>query len=178
MIMDAGVPVPPKLYGGHERLVYMFAEEYIKMGHDVTIMAGPDSYCSGKTIQFGKNGLPKGKLQSLFEILTVWKFLLFNHGRYDLIHNFGRLVYLLPILNKSVFKIMTYGRMVTAENIQKICKKKNKNLIFTGCSNYLVSTGNIAGNWKTVYNAIEFDKYTLRSDVDDNAPLMLSLIHI
>lgn len=170
--MDAGVPVPPKLYGGHERLVYMFAEQYIKMGHSVTVMAGPESFCSGKTISFGKNGLPKGKIQSLLEVIIVWKYLFFNHKKYDLIHNFGRLVYLFPILNESVIKIMTYGRLVTAKNIENICKRKNKHLIFTGCSNYLVSTGNVAGNWETVYNAIEFEKYTLNVNISEDAPLM------
>jgi len=170
--MDPGVSVPPKLYGGHERLVYMFAEQYIKMKHTVTIMAGPDSYCSGKTIHFGKNGLPKSKLLSLWEVLIAWTYLSLNHKKYDLIHNFGRLVYLIPILNKPVHKIMTYGRVVTAKNIEKICSKPNKNLVFTGCSNYLVSTGNVAGVWKTIYNAIDFDKYTLQNSVAKDAPLM------
>ena len=170
--MDPGVSVPPKLYGGHERLVYMFAEQYIQMGHSVTIMAGPDSYCSGRTIHFGKNGLPKGKIQSLWEVAIAWKYLYLNHGKYDLIHNFGRLVYLIPILNKPVQKIMTYGRVVTARNIEKICSKPNKHLIFTGCSNYLVSTGDVAGIWETVYNAIDFSKYTLRTEVSSDAPLM------
>lgn len=170
--MDPGVSVPPKLYGGHERLVFMFAEQYIKMGHSVTIMAGPDSYCSGKTIHFGKNGLPKGRFQSLWEVFTAWKYLYLNHSNYDFIHNFGRLVYLMPILNKPVQKVMTYGRVVTARNIEKICVKPNNNLIFTGCSNYLVSTGNVAGVWKTVYNAIDFSKYTLQTNVEDDAPLM------
>ena len=172
LLMDPGVSVPPKLYGGHERLVYMFAEQYIQMGHSVTILAGPDSYCSGKTICFGKNGLPKSKFQSLWEVLIAWKYLYLNHGKYDLIHNFGRLVYLIPILNKPVQKIMTYGRVVTSKNIEKICAKPNKNLIFTGCSNYLVSTGNVAGIWKTVYNAIDFSIYTLQSSVEDDAPLI------
>lgn len=170
--MDPGVAVPPKLYGGHERLVYMFAEQYIKMGHSVTIMAGPDSYCSGKTIHFGKNGLPKSKIQSLWEVAIAWKYLYLNHGKYDLIHNFGRLVYLIPILNKPVQKVMTYGRVVTSRNIEKICAKPNKNLIFTGCSNYLVSTDNVAGVWKTVYNAIDFSKYALQIKVESDAPLM------
>ncbi len=170
--MDPGVAVPPKLYGGHERLVYMFAEQYIKMGHSVTILAGPDSYCSGKTICFGKNGLKKRRFQLLWEALIAWKYLYLNHSKYDLIHNFGRLAYLIPIVNKPVQKIMTYGRAVTSKNIEKICSKPNMKLIFTGCSNYLVSTGNVAGVWKTVYNAIDFGKYNLQTNVEDDAPLI------
>ncbi|TAF74504.1 MAG: glycosyltransferase family 4 protein [Bacteroidetes bacterium] len=172
LIMDPGVPVPPKLYGGHERLVYMFAEEYIKMGHEVTILAGPDSYCSGKTIHFGRNGLPKTRFQTLREVLWAIFFLAFNHKKYDLIHNFGRLIYLLPILNKSVKKLMTYGRPVASKNISFINKLPSRNLIFTGCSDYLVSTGSVAGDWRTVYNAIDFSKYQLKERVEEDSPLI------
>jgi glycosyltransferase involved in cell wall biosynthesis len=49
---------------------------------------------------------------------------------------------------------------------------KSKNLVFTGCSSNLVSRGNVAGRWKTVYNAIDFSKYTLVEKVADDAPLM------
>lgn len=170
--MDPGIPVPPKDYGGHERLVYMFAEEYIKLGHDVTVLAGPDSYCSGKTVTFGKNGLPKSRFQSIKEIFWVWKYLIFNASNFDLIHNFGRLVYYVPILNHKVNKIMTYGRPVAKGNIKRIMSLPNKNIVFTGCSKYLVSTGNVAGNWKTVYNAIDFSRYTLNPIYDNEAPLI------
>ena len=35
LVMDPGILVPPKGYGGHERLVYMFAKEYARLGHEV-----------------------------------------------------------------------------------------------------------------------------------------------
>ena len=60
--MDPGIPVPPQQYGGHERLVYAFAEEYSRLGHEVTLLAGPDSYCSGKTVTFGVNNRKRSKL--------------------------------------------------------------------------------------------------------------------
>src|SRR5476651_2506485 len=99
LIMDPGIPVPPTLYGGHERLVYLFAEEYTRLGHEVTLLAGPNSKCSGKVVSFGVNDLSRSKLQRTKEIAFVWKYLLQNNKNFDLIHNFGRLVYLLPILN-------------------------------------------------------------------------------
>jgi glycosyltransferase involved in cell wall biosynthesis len=170
--MDPGIPVPPQLYGGHERLVYLFAEEYIKMGHEVTLLAGPDSYCSGKTTTFGLNDLDRSTLIKFKEVKFVWKFLYQQKNNFDLIHNFGRLIYLLPVLNFPVKKIMTYGRPISAKGIRIVNALPNRNLIFTACSNYCVSTGNVVGVWKTVYNAINFSKYKLSDKVKDDAPLM------
>ncbi len=40
--------VPPKLYGGTERVVYSITEELVAMGHDVTLFASGDSITSAK----------------------------------------------------------------------------------------------------------------------------------
>lgn len=172
LIMDPGIPVPPTQYGGHERLVYMFAEQYTKLGHQVTLLAGPGSHCSGTTVAFGTNDLQRSSLARTKETAVVWKYLVSNYKQFDLIHNFGRLIYLLPVLSFTVKKIMTYGRPVTVKGIKLVTNLPNKNLVFTACSNYCVSTGNVAGNWKTVYNAIDFSKYNLRTEVEPDAPLM------
>jgi glycosyltransferase involved in cell wall biosynthesis len=172
LIMDPGISVPPKLYGGHERLVYMFAEEYQKLGHTVTLLAGPESGCSGETVTFGTNDLNRSKWVRFKEACFIWKYLWQNINQFDLVHNFGRLIYLLPILNHSAKKIMTYGRPVAPKGIKIINALPNRNLIFTACSNYCVSTGNIAGKWNTVYNTIDFSIYELNETVNEKAPLM------
>jgi len=173
LIMDPDLPVPPPLYGGHERLVAMFIEEYTRLGHEVTLLGGPNSKAPSLKV-FGKNNsnLNKKPLQRNIELLQAWAYLYKNVHKFDLIHNFGRLLYLLPILNQPVKKIMTYGREITGTAIRRINRLPNKNLIFTACSNDCVSTGKVAGIWKTVYNAIDFSKYTLQKQVADNAPLM------
>jgi len=40
--------VPPKLYGGTERVVYWLTEELVALGHEVTLFASGDSRTSGK----------------------------------------------------------------------------------------------------------------------------------
>ena len=171
LIMDPGIPVPPPFYGGHERLVSTFANEYKRLGYDVTLLAGPESHSDDKTVTFGVNDLKRSAFQRLKELLFVWKYLTSN--KFDTIHNFGRLAYLLPILNSDSKKIMTYGRRVTKSGIKLINKFPNKNLIFTACSNSCVKTGDVAGVWKTVYNAIDFGAYQVNSTIDQaEAPLM------
>ncbi len=172
LIMDPGIPVPPVLYGGHERLVSLFAEEYKKMGHEVTLLAGPDSYGGSSTITFGTNDLKRSKSAINKEIFFVWRYLYKNRNKFHLIHNFGRLIYLLPVLHHRIRKIMTYGRPVSPNGIKIINSLPVHNMVFTACSDYCVSTGNVAGQWHTVYNTIDFSKYQLNETVDVKAPLM------
>lgn len=42
--------VPPRLYGGTERVVYFLAEELVKQGHDVTLFASGDSNTSARLV--------------------------------------------------------------------------------------------------------------------------------
>ncbi len=49
--------VPPKLYGGTERVVYSLTEELVAMGHDVTLFASGDSITSAKLAPMRKQAL-------------------------------------------------------------------------------------------------------------------------
>jgi glycosyltransferase involved in cell wall biosynthesis len=42
--------VPPKMYGGTERVIHTLAEEWVKMGHDVTLFASGDSQTSARLV--------------------------------------------------------------------------------------------------------------------------------
>ena len=67
--MDPGILVPPKGYGGHERLVYMFAKEYAKLGHEVHLLVTKGSIIEGCTVHgYGKEGFPPKKSEALFAI--------------------------------------------------------------------------------------------------------------
>ncbi len=173
MVMDPGILIPVTGYGGIERLIDLYAKEYIRQGHEVELFITSGSKVDGCIVHnFGKPGFPPKKQDALLAIPTAWKFLLKNHKRFDLIHSFGRLAYLIPVLNKPVKKIMTYQREITARNIEYITKLPNKNLFFTGCSANLLSRARLPGNWKAVHNGIDFSVYDCTSDLPANAPLI------
>lgn len=173
IVMDPGILVPPKGYGGHERLVYMFAREYARLGHEVHLLVTAGSVVEGCTVHsFGKEGFPPKKWDARMAILTAWNFLWKHRNQFDLIHNFGRLAYLLPILNHPLKKIMTYGREISSRNIQWINKLPNRNLVYTGCSKDLISRVQAGGKWEAVYNAIPFQQYTVQPTVAADAPLI------
>jgi len=49
--------VPPKLYGGTERVVHSLTEELVAMGHDVTLFASGDSITSAKLAPMRREAL-------------------------------------------------------------------------------------------------------------------------
>ncbi len=173
IMMDPGILIPVTGYGGHERLVEMFAKEYTRLGHEVHLLVTTGSCVTGCTMHaFGKAGFPPTKKDARKAIFTAWQFLRKHYKDFDLVHNFGRLIYLLPILNAPVKKIMTYGREITSRNIKWINALPNKNLIFTGCSQNLINRITIAGEWEAVYNACDFNKYELQTEITADAPLI------
>jgi glycosyltransferase involved in cell wall biosynthesis len=173
MVMDPGILVPPNGYGGIERIVEIFAIEYTKMGHEVHLLVTTGSYVEGCTVYpFGKEGFPPKKADALKALPTAWRFLWKYRNDFDLVHNFGRLAYLIPLLNHPVKKIMSYQREIRNRNIWLINKLRNKNMFFTACSADLLSRIEGQGTWAAIYNAIIFSKYNLQQTVEADAPLM------
>jgi glycosyltransferase involved in cell wall biosynthesis len=173
IIADPGLPVPPHGYGGIERVVGLLAQEYYKNGHNVTILASKGSMVEGCTIYSnGNQGFPQSKLSRFLTLLKTWLFLLLNYKSFDVVQNFGRLIYLLPILNSNIKKIMCYQRKISVNNIKWLLKLPQKNIKLSGCSNNLVSDLNLKGKWHVVYNPINSFFYQLNHSNHHKKPLI------
>lgn len=171
--MDPGILVPPNGYGGHERLVYLFAKEYQRLGHEIHLLVTEGSKIPGCIIHsIGKEGFPPGNFRMRKAMISAWLFLNKHGSEFDIIHNFGRLAYLIPVLHMPVKKIMTYGREISSRNIHMIKKLGSKSLVFTACSENLLSRVTAEGEWKVIYNAIDFTNYTIKAFVNNDAPLI------
>ncbi|MBB4359226.1 glycosyltransferase involved in cell wall biosynthesis [Bradyrhizobium sp. CIR18] len=64
--------VPPKLYGGTERVVAWLVDELVKLGHDVTLFASGDSRTTGKlhpvwprALRLGRKGADPGAANAM-----------------------------------------------------------------------------------------------------------------
>lgn len=179
LIIDPGISVPPLRYGGIERIVYLLANAYARQGHNVTLLAGPNSHCDGQTITYGVNEVDGSKWNRTKAIAFVWAFLLKNtfsmkqnHGtqpsapaRFDLIHNFGRLVYLLPVLRVASIKIMSYQRKITTRNTHMIQRLRPRNFWFTACSDNCRSLADV-GNASLAIS--HNNNKTLDDNLDNN----------
>jgi glycosyltransferase involved in cell wall biosynthesis len=58
--------VPPKTYGGTERVVHALTEELVKMGHDVTLFASGDSITSANLVSVYPISLREAGLKDLY----------------------------------------------------------------------------------------------------------------
>lgn len=171
LLMDPFIPVPPVYYGGIERVLYDIACKYVEMGHRVTIIAGPNSKSPDRLITYGQNGElnPKLDVKLIFEVTKILFSEINNH---DVLHNFGRLAFLIPIAWTKIRKVQTYMRYVDKKNINKFDKIGIKNLIYTAVSDVIVNTGKTPNSqWKTVYNCAPINYFTYQETVPENAYL-------
>lgn len=58
--------VPPKKYGGTERVVYALTEELIKRGHEVTLFASGDSETSARLESIYPRALREAKFKDIY----------------------------------------------------------------------------------------------------------------
>jgi glycosyltransferase involved in cell wall biosynthesis len=80
--------VPPKLYGGTERIVSFLTEELIRAGHEVTLFASGDSVTTAKLVACIPEALRlKEKCEdSLAPHIVLLQTVIENSGRFDIIH--------------------------------------------------------------------------------------------
>lgn len=171
--MDPAIPVPPIFYGGIERVVYDLACAYFNMGHEVTLVAGPNSISPGRLITYGKNT----KIQSIkinYSLLSEMASILLKEiQNHDVIHNFGRLAWLFPIAWSNIRKIQTYMRYISPQNIRNLNLIGVRNITYSAVSKAIVNIGvSGGGEWATIYNCAPIDQFTFNPSVSIDAPLV------
>lgn len=91
MIADPHIPVPPSHYGGAERIVALYAEEFSRLGHRVDLMAGPGSKAFGGKLYLhqapSKAYLSRAHRKIRFQLQSILAAtecdIVYNHGRFD-----------------------------------------------------------------------------------------------
>ena len=80
--------VPPKLYGGTERVVSFLTEELVRQGHDVTLFASGDSVTSAKLIATAPEALRLKKIceDPLAPHIVHLQEVIERCGQFDFIH--------------------------------------------------------------------------------------------
>ena len=84
IVMDPGILIPVKDYGGIERIIEMLAKNYAALGHEVHLLVTTGSAVQGCTVHnFGKEGFPPNKWDALAAIPVAWKFLKKHRNDFD-----------------------------------------------------------------------------------------------
>ena len=173
--VDPIIPVPPKLYGGIERIVDFLVKELVNRGHEITLLASPESNTPAKLIPYG---VPPhtGRKARLTELWQVGSTLRAMRKKIDVVHSFGRLAALLPVLpTKRLPKIQSYQREIPWRSIRMANKIAGRSVCFTGCSASLFAAakqmGPSAGAWHAIFNGVDVSIYQLAPHVPPDAPL-------
>ena len=169
---DPELPVPPNLYGGIERIIALLVGEFLALGHEVGLVAHPDSNAQS-TAFFPWPG------KSTRNYLDSWKNAMALHAAVrsfeaDIIHSFSRLLWLIPLVFDPRPKIMSYQREPTGRTVRLSNHLHWGKLQFTGCSEYICRNGRTrgGGRWTAIPNAVDLAGYRFQSNVPNDAPLV------
>jgi glycosyltransferase involved in cell wall biosynthesis len=173
LVMDPFIKVPPDHYGGIERVIADLADGLVKLGHDITLWAAPGSRINGRVDAFGREG-EWTRWSNLRNTMTLAGRFLARASRFDLIHNFGRLAYLAPVLARDVPKVQTYMRKINPQNMATAQRLGARRLHYTAVSAAIRDTGRPGGgDWSVIYNCAAPERYPFVANTDPStAPLV------
>ncbi|MFC0514565.1 glycosyltransferase family 4 protein [Mucilaginibacter angelicae] len=168
LIVNPLIPVPPRQYGGIERIVYMLIRELMKNGHDVSLYASGASDPGCRLIGYRES-----------EVYGIGDFLKINlltsriaFQGFDIVHTFGRMSNIALLMPARIPKIVSYQLPPTVSQVKKAMKiAYPETLRFTGCSDYI--SRQIAGSAKvtTIYNGVDLSDYHFNTGLPADAPL-------
>jgi glycosyltransferase involved in cell wall biosynthesis len=166
---DPELPVPPRLYGGIERVIDLLARGLVHAGHEVTLFAHPESQVPCELVPYaGKSS--QSRSDTLRNMATV-SARVAREG-FDIVHSFGRIAYLLPLLPLSIPKLMTYQRTVNPRSIRWGHRLSRGTLQFAAISEWMMAEVRDLARWHVVFNAVPMDRFSLAPEVSSDAPLV------
>jgi glycosyltransferase involved in cell wall biosynthesis len=92
---------------------------------------------------------------------------------FDLVHSFGRLAYLTPLMPTSLPKIMSYQREPSITMVKRAMRLSRKGTMhFTGCSSYIADQIKPFAPAHAIPNGVPINQYTFQPEVAADAPLV------
>ncbi len=160
--------VPPKYYGGTERIVSYLTEELVNMGHEVTLYASGDSVTKAKLIPMCHRALrlDKYNVDPIADHVYLIEKVFQDADKYDVIHS--HIDYLpYPVFRRMKTPYLTtlHGRL-DIPNLYNLYREFSDTPVIS-ISNYQrlpISWANWIG---TVYHGIPEDLYEFRSNHGD-----------
>ncbi len=152
-------------------MVACLARDAVAAGHEVALLAHPDSDVAG-VARHALTGAPRPgpghtAVNAMRVRATVREF------EPHLLHSFARLANLLPLLRGGLPKIMSFQREPTPRTVRWASRLARDTLTFVGCSESVSRRGRACGGrWETVLNGVDLELYPFRHAVADDAPLV------
>ena len=165
---DPQIPVPPRLYGGIERVIALLIDGLVARGHTVALVAHRDSRVPCDLVPYTTEGGSSRECAGQAATIAWETF----RRRPDVVQSFSRLASLLPILPWRVAKVMSYQREISPRTVRWASRLAAGSLSFTGCSRRLTLLVAHLTDWDVVHNAVPVDRFRFSADVPGDAPLV------
>lgn len=169
---DPEIEVPPRLYGGIERIIDGLARRLQARGHAVCLVARPGSRCPVDIFHGWPGSRSQARVDTIRNTWTLWSAV--HSFRPDVIHSFSRIAYLTPHLRGRTPIIMTYQRDPTLRAVGLAVRLAAPHVLtFTGCSDYIAACGRRGGGvWRGIPNFADTDALKFSPSVEVDAPLV------
>jgi glycosyltransferase involved in cell wall biosynthesis len=157
--------VPPRLYGGTERVVSALTEELVARGHDVTLFASGDSVTAAKLVACSERSLRlDGTARDHVAFTTMELAEVFDRAsEFDLIHNHAD-YFAFPFARHSQTPVVTttHGRLDQPET-QRIYRYFRDAALMSISHSQRRPLPDL--NWAaTVYNGVDMSRFHLRRE--------------
>ncbi len=161
--------VPPKKYGGTERVVYALTEELVKRGHEVTLFASGDSITSAKLRSVFPTALREANMKDIYGLntysLTNMALAYQHQDEFDVIHDHNPHLSLPTANIAHTPALMTWHGPYSKEIVGYFSALKNPKLNSISHSQALGAPDlPFLGN---VYNGLAMEDYPFSSTHED-----------
>jgi len=168
---DPEIPVPPKGYGGIQRIIDQLALYLKEEGVDIGLVAHKES--SLKVDYFMPWRLERSQGLSPLWFHSQQLNNADKQFKPDIIHSFSRLAYLVPLLLKKRSVLMSYQRHPGFRQTKLTDLLSGSSIQFSACSQYISSLRcSNTKNWHVVPNFLPKDLYSPSMLVSEDAPLI------
>jgi glycosyltransferase involved in cell wall biosynthesis len=157
--------VPPRLYGGTERVVSYLTEELVRLGHEVTLFASGDSMTRAKLVPACDRSLwndPSSRDPQPHHI-HLMSLVFEDVSRFDVIHFHTDYLHY-PLLRRCPCRSVTtiHGQLHATDVETLFATYPDIPLVSISCNQRRAAP---AANWQaTVYHGIPRDEYTFRAE--------------
>jgi glycosyltransferase involved in cell wall biosynthesis len=160
--------VPPRLYGGTERVVSLLTEELVRRGHAITLFASGDSQTKAELVACCERSLRLDGSITDFLAYTITQLgaVYSQADAFEIIHNhLDYIAFPAARLAKTLTLTTTHGRLDLPE-VQRVYGE------FADLPRVAISDDQRAylpaGRWvRTVYNAVDVDAYRFHPEPGD-----------
>ncbi len=169
--VDPELPVPPRTYGGVERIADGLVRALRLRSYEVGLIAHASSTCQADAF-YPWPGLRSRSLSDSLQNMYILRKVA-HIFQPNVLHSFSRLLYMLPLFRRPLPKIMSYGREPTPRTVHFSAMLAKGSLSFTGCSEYISRRGRRAGGeWHAIHNFVDLDLYQFQPNRAEDAPLV------